>query len=302
MLDNIGFIGIGKMGKQMVHNLLKAGFTCTIYDANPKALDSMRETDAVIAESVGEVGEASDVVITMLPNSEIVRSVVLGEKGLYENMSAGKYIIDMSSSYALDTMNLSEEIAEQGLILMDAPVSGGISGASDGTLTIMVGGKEKNFKEIQSILEAMGKNIRLVGSIGHGHAIKAINNFLSATSLYATTEAMMIAKASGLNLETSLDIINESSGQSYSTHRKFPKHVLPRKFDSGFSLDLLLKDVKMANSLARDYHLPLILGGEVEQVYEAAQRLLGSGRDHTEIVKFLENITDEPIEQEETDE
>lgn len=295
MLDKIGFIGIGKMGKRMVNNLLAAGFSCTIYDADSKALGDMKETDAVIATSAGEVGKVSDVVITMLPNSQIVRSVVLGEEGLVHSMSAGKYIIDMSSSYALDTMNLSEELAKHSIILMDAPVSGGTSGAGDGTLTIMVGGTKQDFEVVQPILKAMGKKILLVGSVGHGHALKAINNFLSATSLYATTEAMMMAKSSGLNLEVCLDVINESSGQSYSTHRKFPKHVLPRKFDSGFSLDLLLKDVKMATSMARDFHVPLILGGEVEQVYEAAQRMLGNGKDHTEIVKFLENITDETL-------
>jgi 3-hydroxyisobutyrate dehydrogenase-like beta-hydroxyacid dehydrogenase len=144
---------------------------------------------------------------------------------------------------------------------------------------------------VRPLFDCMGQKIIHVGEVGHGHALKAINNFLSAASMYATTEAMIIAESVGLDLNTCLETINGSSGQSYSTHYKFPKFVLPRSFNSEFSLDLLLKDLKMAVSLARDNEVPLFLGATLEQVYESAQQVLGKGCDHTEIVQFLEKTS-----------
>lgn len=283
------------MGNFMVRNLLTAGYTCSIYDINPDALNELGELGAKVVATVGEVAAGSDAVITMLPNSAVVQSVVLGPEGLLQAMSTGTYIVDMSSSYILDTVKLSEVTREHGVTLMDAPVSGGAKGAREATLTIMVGGHKEDYEKILPILQCMGKNIRHVGESGHGHALKAINNYLSAASLYATTEAMMMAHAVGLNLETCLDVVNDSSGQSYSTHYKFPNFVLPRTFDTGFPLDLLLKDVKMATSIARDNHVPILLGAAVEQIYEAARQMLGPGKDHTEVVRFLENLTGEVL-------
>lgn len=155
----------------------------------------------------------------------------------------------------------------------------------------MVGGSRKDFEAVLPVLQCLGKKVTLVGTTGAGHALKAINNYLSAASLYATTEAMVLAKTLGLDLKVALENINSSSGQSYSTHYKFPTFVLPRRFDSGFSLKLLLKDVKMVTALAEDNRVPVFLASAVEQVYEAAA-LMGEGQqDHTEIVKFLETIT-----------
>lgn len=288
---NIGFIGIGQMGRWMTEHLLETGYRLTVYDTNADAVALLEEKGALVAPSVEELGNVNELVITMLPNSAIVESVVAGEGGLLHSMKPSGIIIDMSSSYAMSTKRLAEQVTAAGLTLIDAPVSGGVKGAKAGTLTIMVGAKEDDFKKVLPILQCMGNTINLVGETGAGHALKAINNYLSATSMYATTEAMILAKKLGLDLNIALDTINQSSGQSFSTHYKFPTFVLNREFNSGFSLELLQKDVRMVNMLARDQKIPILLGSLVEQIYESALQSVSSHQDHTEIVKFLEQIT-----------
>jgi 3-hydroxyisobutyrate dehydrogenase len=296
---NIGFIGIGKMGRWMAEHLLKAGYPLTVYDTNQEATHVLKEKGALIAPSVQELGKENEVVITMLPNSKIVESVVKGTDGLLSSMKPGGMIIDMSSSYVLSTQRLAEQAAALGVTFIDAPVSGGVKGAKAGTLTIMVGGKKEDYLKALPILRCMGNTINLVGKTGAGHALKAINNYLSATSLYATTEAMMLVKKLGINLEVALETINKSSGQSFSTHYKFPTFILPRTFNSGFSLDLLLKDVKMVTSIANDMKVPVLLAGIVEQIYEAASITGEKNQDHTEIIKFLERICNSSLEEQE---
>ncbi|MET3506574.1 NAD(P)-dependent oxidoreductase [Halalkalibacter oceani] len=286
---NIGFIGIGQMGRWMVEHLLKAGYNLTMFDTNPDATISFK--DARTASSIKELGAKSDIVILMLPNSPIVESVVTGDNGLFRSMKPGGIIIDMSSSYVLSTKKLSQKAASTGLTFVDAPVSGGVKGAKAGTLTIMVGAQKEVYLKVLPILKTMGKTVNLIGETGSGHALKAINNYLSATSLYATTEAAILLKKLNIDLDIALETINQSSGQSFSTHYKFPTFVLPRSFNSGFSLDLILKDVKMVNDISRDLHIPVFLAGSVEQIYKAASISGDHNQDHTEIVTFLENIT-----------
>lgn len=287
----VGFIGVGQMGKWMAEHLLNAGYEVTIFDKNPDEVPGLQEKGARAASSVSELGRENNFVITMLPNSTVVEEVVAGVDGLFSAMMPGGVIIDMSSSYVLSTRRLAEDAKLKKLAFLDAPVSGGVKGAREGTLTIMVGGNPDDFQTVLPILQHIGKKITLVGQTGAGHALKALNNYLSAASLYATTEAMVLAKTLGLDLNVALESINTSSGQSYSTHYKFPNFVLPRTFDSGFSLELLLKDVKMATSLARDNKVPVFLASAVEQIYEAALRSGDPNLDHTEVVKFLEGIT-----------
>ncbi|BCJ85981.1 NAD(P)-dependent oxidoreductase [Effusibacillus dendaii] len=293
---NIGFIGIGQMGTWMSTHLLEAGYEVTVYDTNQEASNALKAKGALVAASVAELGRKNEVVITMLPNSKIVESVVAGPGGLLGAMNAGTMIIDMSSSYVLSTEQLAKQAQAAGVTFIDAPVSGGVKGAKAGTLTIMVGAEEDAYMKALPILQRMGKAIKLVGKTGAGHALKAINNYLSAASMYATTEAMLLAKKLGINLEVALETINQSSGQSFSTHYKFPTFVLPRTFNSGFSLDLLLKDVKMVTAIAKDTKVPILLASIVEQIYEAASITGGKNQDHTEIIKFLEKLSDFSIE------
>lgn len=289
-MASIGFIGIGKMGSWMAQHLLGAGHEVKVFDTNREAAQSLEPFGATVADSIRDIGEHGEYVITMLPNSAIVESVVAGENGLIASMKPGGLIIDMSSSYVLSTQKLAKQCAEHQLTLIDAPVSGGVVGAKNATLTIMVGGDEADYERALPLLSLMGKNVSLVGDTGIGHGLKAINNFLSATSLYATTEAMILAKRLGMDLSKALEAINTSSGQSFSTHFKFPKFIMPRTFDSGFSLDLMLKDIRLVTAYAKDTHTPVFVASTVEQIYEAASNAGEAGQDHTEIVKFLENM------------
>ncbi|WP_019119758.1 NAD(P)-dependent oxidoreductase [Brevibacillus massiliensis] len=290
-MTRIGFIGIGQMGRWMSEHLLSAGYPLTVFDANPEAATEVIKKGAIAASCVQDLAERSEVVITMLPNSAAVEAVAEGEAGLFQSMKPGGMIIDMSSSYSLSTQRLAKKAVEAGLTMIDAPVSGGVKGAKAGNLTIMVGGSDADFARALPILQCMGKTINLVGETGAGHALKAINNYLSATSMYATAEAMILCKKLGLHLNTALETINQSSGQSFSTHYKFPTFVTTRQFNSGFSLELLQKDVRMVNSIARDQKIPLLLGGLVEQIYEMALHSLPGHPDHTEIAAFLERMT-----------
>lgn len=299
-MKKVGFIGVGKMGRYMAENLLDSGYELTVYDTKSEAAKPLSERGAVVAASIQELGMQHEVVITMVPNSSIVESVVLGDGGLLHSMKTGGTIIDMSSSYVLSTKELAQKGRASGITLIDAPVSGGVKGAKEGSLTIMVGAdKEEDFLKALPILRVMGKKVNHVGSTGSGHALKAINNYLSATSLYATTEAMMLIKKLGIDQKVALEIINSSSGQSFSTHYKFPSFILPRSFNSGFSLDLLLKDVGMVTNIAKDMKVPVLLASLVEQIYEGASISGNLEQDHTEIIKFLERISNDRLQSKE---
>lgn len=296
-MTNIGFIGIGRMGRWMAGHLLRAGHQVTVYDTVLENTRELQADGAIVASSVAETGAANELVITMLPSSAIVESVLGGPEGLIETMKPGTMIIDMSSSYALSTQKLAKACAAKQITLLDAPVSGGVVGAQNASLTIMVGGKEPDVEQALPVLKLMGSNVKHVGDTGAGHGLKAINNYLSATTMYATTEAMILAQKLGLDLNKALETINSSSGQSFSTHFKFPRYVLPRKFDSGFSLELMLKDVRLVTAYAKDTRTPVLLASLVEQIYETAANAGGPGLDHTEIVKYLEQLSDLVLEE-----
>lgn len=290
-MTDIGFIGVGQMGKLMIEHLINASYTVYANDLNKDALDYVSKKGAISSPSISELATKSDVVILMLPNSDIVESVITGPEGLLNKMDKGKVIIDMSSSHLKSTVKLSKLAEEKGIIFVDAPVSGGKKKAADASLTIMCGGEEVHVSKLLPLLKVMGEKVIHVGDIGHGHALKALNNYLSATSLYASAEAMMIAEAIGLDLEKSLEVINGSSGQSYSTEYKMPNFILNRNFNTGFALNLMSKDVKMANILAQDHNIPVMLGALVEQIYKSATTVLNEHSDHTEVIKFLELLS-----------
>ncbi|PES95264.1 hypothetical protein CN510_15985 [Priestia megaterium] len=294
-MKKVGFIGVGAMGHWMVNRLLDQGTDLTIYDSNIHALQPFEESSAKIANSVSEVGEASDVVILMLPNSSIVSKVITGEEGLKNSLKKNSIIIDMSSSYPFETQKMKAFLEKHDIRMIDAPVSGGVRGAKSGKLTIMVGAERQDYLEIEPLLKCMGSQIKLIGDTGSGHALKAINNYLSASSMYATAEAMILVKKLGIDPEVALEIINESTGQSYSTKMKYPNYVLPRKFESNFSMRLLLKDIKMAKSMASDAHIPMLLGSTLIEIYEAAYLMGGDEQDHTEIIKFLEQLSHQEL-------
>jgi len=297
----IGFIGIGAMGLPMAQNLLNAGYRLVVYDLNDRAMAVMAEAGAEKASSVKDLASRSSVVITMLPASSNVETVVLGPQGVLSGSRPGSIVIDMTSSYPPSTQTICEHLASKGVRMLDAPVSGGTKGAREGTLAIMVGGEEKDYEECRPILEAMGQNIYYLGGIGAGHTVKALNNLCSACSMVITSEALVLATKLGLSPERVIEVINSSSGRSWSSQYKFPNFVLNNTFNSGFSIGLMNKDLEVATRLGRELHVPMFVGTVVQQFYSYAIGQGGEQECHTAITKFIEDWSNVKVRNREGD-
>ena len=266
----IGFVGIGNMGAPMAQNLLKAGYPLIVYDLSEKAMESLTKVGAEKASSARDLASRSPIVITILPASPDVETVVLGPEGILEGAKPGDIVIDMSSSYPGSTKMLWERLSAKGIRMLDAPGSGGTEGAHEGTLAIMVGGEEKDYEECRPVFETMGQNIYYLGKIGAGHTVKALNNLCSACSMVITSEALVIATKLGLSPDKVIDAINSSSGRSWSSQSKFPNFVLNNAFNSGFTIGLMNKDIETAMRLGRELHIPMFVGATVQQLYNYA--------------------------------
>ena len=236
MNTKIGFVGVGAMGWPMAANLIKAGFTLQIADARPaQAAKFAAETGVTVAASLRALGEASDVVITMLPTSKIVRSVLLDPQCVADGMRPGTLVIDMSSGVPAQTAAIAKELATRNVAMLDAPVSGGVKKAVTGELAIMVGGEKSIADKADSLLKAMGKSVIRAGGIGSGQAMKALNNLVSAGGFLIGVEALLIGKKFGLDPAVMVDILNASTGVNNSTQAKFKQFVLSESFGAGFA-------------------------------------------------------------------
>ena len=288
--DRIGFIGLGNMGAPMARRLVDAGYELVVTDAVPEAVERFAAgSKCERAASPQSIGECCRVVFTMLPNGQIVREVLLGANGLAPRLAPGSVAIDMSSSSPLGTRELSADLATIGIALVDAPVSGGVKKAADGMLAIMVGGEAEPVTRARPILEAMGK-VFATGPSGSGHAMKALNNFLSAANLAIAAEAVIAGQRFGLDPATMISILNASTGRNTGTDSKFPNNVLPRTFNSGFALGLMAKDLRLALEVARSSGAPAGLLEKTAQMWAAAEQQLGGKADNTEVVKYLESL------------
>jgi 3-hydroxyisobutyrate dehydrogenase len=288
--DRIGFVGLGNMGAPMARRLVNAGHELVVADANPEAVERFAAgSKCERAPSLPSLGERCQVVITMLPNGQIVRDVLLGANGIAPRLAAGSVVIDMSSSSPLGTRELAADLAKRGIPLVDAPVSGGVKKAADGTLAIMVGGEAEPVARVTPILEVMGKVFPTGGS-GSGHAMKSLNNFLSAANLAVAAEAVIAGQRFGLDPANMIAILNASTGRNTGTDSKFPNNVLPRTFDSGFALGLMAKDLRLALEVARSTGAPAGLLELTAQLWANAEQQLGGKADNTEIVKYLESL------------
>jgi 3-hydroxyisobutyrate dehydrogenase len=285
----IGFIGLGNMGLPMVTLIAAAGYPVTAFDQNAAAVRRLAATLGVeTARSVAEVGDKSDIVVTMLPNGVVVSDVALGANGLGSTLNAGALIVDMSSSFPIGTQRLGEALIQLGIGLIDAPVSGGVSRAVTGDLAIMAGGEQMEVDRAISLLETMGRVYR-TGPLGSGHALKALNNFVSAAGLAAACEALIVAKRFGLDDETVVQVLNMSSGRNNATEAKLRQFVLSGSFGSGFAVDLMAKDVRAAAQLARDLSVSSPLLELSTDLWDDAAAVLGSGTDHTRIYSYLKD-------------
>ena len=291
------FIGLGKMGDPMVRRYAPA-HEMLLYDVDAAASTALAaDVGGQALPSLERLPSGIGTVILMLPNSRIVESVVAG---LFAQLEPGALLIDMGSSEPASTQRLAGQAAEAGLAFVDAPVSGGVAKARIGELSIMVGGLPADRERALAHLAPLGTSITLVGPSGSGHAAKALNNLLSATNLAAAAEIFTVARSFGIDAAVMVDVVNSSTGRSQATEVKYAKHVLNGTFSSGFSLDLMLKDVAIAQALGTGLSTPIT--DTTVGVLAEVRRVLGDARatdaglpdavplDHTEVARYFELV------------
>ncbi|MBX5441703.1 MAG: NAD(P)-dependent oxidoreductase [Solirubrobacteraceae bacterium] len=282
-MATVGFIGLGNMGWPMAANLVAAGHDVVVHDADPARAEAFAsEKGARVAGGPSGVAGA-DALITMLPDDRVVASVLLDD-GFAAALPAGAVIVDMSSSDPVGTRRLGERLPADAL-LVDAPVSGGVPRAQDGTLSIMVGGSDDAVARAMPLLEALGERIFRTGELGTGHAMKALNNYLAAAAYSAATEALAIGRRFGLDPETMFDIVNTSTGRSFSSEVVLRNNVVTGEYATGFALGLLAKDVGIAAGLAQALDVDAPTLDLVSRRWAEAAVALGPDADHSEAHK-----------------
>ncbi|MGG5889424.1 NAD(P)-dependent oxidoreductase [Falsiroseomonas sp. HC035] len=288
-IGRIGFIGIGRMGWPMALRLIEAGFAVAVQDAVPgRAEDFVRRHGG----TAGDAARGADALITMLPTSREVAQVLAGAAPL---LAPGAVVVEMSSGEPSATRAIAADVAARGIAMVDAPVSGGVARAETGSLAIMTGGEAAALDRVDPVLRAMGTTITRCGDIGAGQAMKALNNLVSAAGFLVSVEALLIGSRFGLDPAVMVDVLNASTGMNNSTQRKLKQFVLSRSFDSGFGLDLMVKDLSIALQVGRETATPAPLSAQTRELWAAAAGLLGPGQDHTAAARFSEALVSDEL-------
>ncbi|MCM3713001.1 2-hydroxy-3-oxopropionate reductase [Halalkalibacter oceani] len=286
-MKNIGFIGLGIMGKPMALNLIKRGYRLTVFDINEEAVREVAKAGATAAQSPKDVALKSELTFTMLPNSEHVKSVIFDENGLIEGVKAGSIIVDMSSISPVVSRDIAQRLAAYQVEMLDAPVSGGEPKAIDGTVSIMVGGKEEVFAEVEPVLQCMGKDITLVGDHGSGTTAKLANQIIVNVNIAAMAEALALATKAGIDIEKMYQAIRGGLAGSAVLDAKVPM-ILERDFKAGGRIDINAKDLRNVLATAEELEMPLPLSGKVAEMFE---ELIEDGKatlDHCGLVQYYE--------------
>ncbi len=290
----IGFIGLGIMGKPMCRNLLKAGHTCAVYDIVEAAVEEMGAEGARKCQSAAEAASGRELVITMLPNSPQVKEVVLGEKGIADAMDKGCIYVDMSSIAPLASQEVGAALANRGIEMLDAPVSGGEPKAVDGTLSIMVGGKKEIYEKVKDVLLGMGSSVVYCGDLGAGNTTKLANQVVVALNIAACAEAFTLSKKAGVDPELVYQAIRGGLAGSTVMDAKVPM-MLEGNDKPGFKIDLHIKDLNNALQTGHSVGMGMPL---TSQVMEMLQQLTADGlggKDHSALVRYYEKMTGESI-------
>lgn len=288
-LDNkqLGFVGIGRMGAPMVQRLIEAGYTVTIYDTNTQALEALAANGAKVVDSPKAVADQVETVFISLPMPQIVLAVGLGDKGLREG-SKVRTVIDLSTTGPQAAKELAAGLAEKSITTIDCPVSGGVAGATRGTLALMVAGDKQVFDALQPALTVLGRAVYVGDQPGQAQTLKVINNLISVTALSITSEAMVMGVKAGLDPDIMLEVINSGSGRTNASEDKFPKYVLPRNFGFGFAIGLSAKDVRLCLEESERLGVPLQVGNATRNLLNAARDKFGDQADMTEIIRYVE--------------
>lgn len=285
----IGFIGLGIMGKPMAKNLIKAGYSLVVFDINKDAVREVVAAGAKEGKSSKEVAAESDIIITMLPNSPQVKEVVLGADGVLEGAKPGTVLIDMSSIAPLVSREIATKAGEKGVIMLDAPVSGGEPKAIDGTLAIMVGGPEEAFEQVKEVLLVMGSSALRVGEIGSGNVAKLANQIIVALNIAAMSEALVLATKSGVDPEKVYQAIRGGLAGSTVLDAKAPM-VLRGDFKPGFRIELHIKDMLNALETAHEVGAPIPLSSQILEIMQALKVDGKAKDDHGGIIQFYEKL------------
>lgn len=285
--QTLGFVGVGRMGGPMASRLIDAGHTLCVFDTNPKAIEPLVARGARAAGSPAEVAGAAQTVLMSLPMPDIVQRVVLGDKGLAHGNSV-RTIIDLSTTGPRVAAIAAAGLSERKIAWVDAPVSGGVGGATAGTLSVMVSCPKGVYPSVEPILRNFGKLFFVGEKPGLGQSAKLANNLLGAAAIAVSSEAMAMAVKAGIDARTMIDIINVSSGRNSATLDKFPKSILTGNFDWGFSTGLSYKDVRMCVDEAEAIGVPMVVGAAVRQYLAITQAKLGPESDFTEMARVVE--------------
>ncbi|MEW9837897.1 NAD(P)-dependent oxidoreductase [Mesorhizobium marinum] len=283
----VAFVGLGMMGLPMATRLLEAGFAVQGSDLSVDARNAFAAKGGKAFSTAREAADGASIVITMLPDGKIVREALLGSGGVAGVVARGGLVVDMSSSAPMQTRRLAGDLAAMGLSLVDAPVSGGVRRAQDGSLAIMAGGDAADIERARPLFEAMGRSIFATGPVGSGHAVKALNNYVSAAGLAAACEAAIVAGRFGVDPAVLVDVLNASTGRNNSTEVKMKPFVLSGTFASAFSMALMAKDLRTAAELADDLGIDAAGARGAAALWTRASEDLGPGADHTEIYRYL---------------
>jgi 3-hydroxyisobutyrate dehydrogenase-like beta-hydroxyacid dehydrogenase len=287
MTETIGFIGVGRMGLPMASRLVAAGHEVIAFDTQGQALGAAAAAGAKTAASPAEVASRAETVMTSLPMPDVVRAVALGESGIAEGTRVRRFV-DLSTTGPRMARAIAAELGRRGITAIDAPVSGGISGAKKGTLAVMASGPKDICDALRETLGVIGKVFYIGAEPGMGQMMKVINNLLSATATAATSEAMVLGVKAGLDPYVMIDVINAGSGRSTASEDKFPRAILPRSFDFGFALGLLSKDVNLCIAEAEALGVPMWVGNAVKQLWLYGLAQGGPDQDFTNLITHLE--------------
>ena len=285
--QSLGFVGLGRMGGPMTGRLLDAGYALTVFDTNAQALEPIVARGATRSGSPAEVASAAEIVLLSLPTPDIVQAVALGERGVAEGAKV-KILVDLSTTGPGVASRVAQGLAERGIQAVDSPVSGGVKGACEGTLAVMVSCPKATFETVEPIAKIFGKVFYVGEKPGLGQVVKLGNNILSAAAMVATAEALAMGVKAGVDPKVMLDAINAGSGRNSATQDKFPRSVLPGTFDFGFATGLLYKDVRLCVDEAEALGVPMVLGSLVRQMLAVTQAKYGAASDFTSIAKVIE--------------
>lgn len=297
--QTIGFIGLGSMGWPMASLIHKAGYPLQVIDASTERTQSFaKEIGGTAAASNKALAAASDIIITILPTSAIVESVLNGPDGVLAGLRPGSIIVDMTSGVPTITRTLADQVTKAKGFLVDAPVSGGVPRAKTGELAIMFGGSADLLERVRPVLSCMGTSITHTGDVGSAHAMKALNNLVSAGGFLIGVEALLIGKRFGLDPAAMVDVLNSSTGMNNSTQKKFKQFVLSGKYNAGFGLDLMVKDLSIALGIGKDTNTPTPFASLCREMWAASAAMLGPGQDHTAVAKMSEKLAGTSLSEE----